>query len=833
MQTDSETCYAEVVAGLRRIGYHATLVQEEYKFADWFSPRTEERRVDAAAFGQTPYSYESACIGVARANGQSGAELVNNYRALGAPILLEIAPSEIREWAVSRKENGHGLVASYAPTRIVEMFANRAPDWRPQSLLRAKNIGSFHWSPQLGLFAGLVPELEQNIEEKLDPLLRDTLARTRDIYRVSSGRDANPTHLFRLVFWILTAKVFYDRRTQGFVNASGDPDELLRLVAKHYSTNVPALLNVQTRKLATSLIWSEMDFRNLSVEILSHIWSTTLVDEDTKRRLSIHRTPRTIVRYMVERLLPLFWAGDDKRTILEPCAGSSVFLVGAMNFLRQGLFGMNNIERHRYFVQHLAAIEKDPFAVEISRLALTLSDFPNPNGWKISEKDVFEPGSLSEELQRAGVVLCNPPFGDFDEGERRRYQPQSVNKPAELLNIVLKYLHPEGVIGFVLPRNVMDGRSYSGVRQQLAKRFATIELTVLPDRAFEKADSEVALLIASDPIAHSVCRVTNRKVNDNQTAWQQFERLHEVSTDHVAQLGIDEAGADFTIPALPDVWEFLANYPTLGQVAELHRGIEWNLPLTNRGVQTGHRSSLVRDKPAPGFLLGVPPRAKFKVFEPPPLKYLDIQPDHQRGNAWQFDWHKPKAIVNKNTTSRGAWRLTAFADSKGIICYQNCTGVWPISNQFDEVLLSAILNSPVANALVAIREGKINITIETLNLIPVPQFTQAQRIKLRELIKEYQKLTSAMPLENAPGNAEAILKQIDAIVLSGYRMPPRIERQLLDFFRDQERPTKHAFSDYFPKDFSAYFSLSDYLSPDFASATVGELLKRMRETPRT
>jgi hypothetical protein len=824
MQTDSNIRYAEVVAGLDRIGYHAPLVQEGYKFADWFSPNTEERQVDCAAFGQTPYSYESACIGVVRANGHSGVELVDRYRALGAPIFLEILQNEIREWAVSRNQNGHGLVASYQPARINEMFESRAPDWKPQSLLRAKNIGSFHWSPQLGLFAGLLPELEQHIEQKLDPLLHDAIVRTRDIYRVSTGRDANPAHLFRLVFWILTAKVFCDRRVHGFAATSGDADELLGLVARHYKTSVPTLLNRQTRELAASLIWPVMDFRNLSVEVLSNIWATTLVDEDTKRRLSIHRTPRTIVRYMVERLLPiLFSAVDDKRIILEPCAGSSVFLIGAMNFLRQRLPGMGTTERHQYFVKHLLAVEKDPFAVEISRLALTLADFPNSNGWEIAEKDVFERGLLTSELRNAGVVLCNPPFGDFDQQERKLYRPHSVNKPAELLDIVLKDLHPEGVIGFVLPRNIIDGRGYSEIRQQLAKRFATIELTVLPDRAFEEADSEVVLLLASDPIPHSVCHVTNRRVNDNQNAWQQFERLHEVSSDHVADLGIVETSADLTVPTLPEVWEFLSGYPTLGQVAELHRGIEWNLPLTQ------HRSNLVLQRPAAGFMLGVPPRAKFRVFEAPPLRYLDIQPEHQRGNAWQFDWHKPKAIVNKNTVSRGAWRLTAFPDSRGITCYQNCTGVWPISGQFDEVLLSAVLNSPVANALVAIREGKINITIETLNLIPVPQFTEAQRIKLRELIREYQRLTSAMPLENVSEDAEALLKQIDATVLSGYRMPPRIERQLLDFFRNQVRSTKHRFSDYFPEDFAAYFSLSDYLSPDFASSTIGELLKRIRE----
>lgn len=825
MPIGSDTCYSDVVAGLRRIGYGSTLVQEEYRFADWFSPSAEERQADAAAFGQTPYSYESACIGVARANGIYGVDLVNRFRALGAPIFLEITRTEIREWAVSRKENGHGLVTTYSPDRVGEMFANRASDWKPQSLLRAKNIGSFHWSPQLGLFAGLLPELEQHIEKKLDPLLHDTLARTRDIYRVSTGRDANAAHLFRLVFWILTAKVFYDRKVQGFANVSGDPDELLALVAKHYKSDVPALLNRQTRELAASLIWSEMDFRNLSVEVLSQIWSTTLVDEETQQRLRIHRTSRTIVRYMVERLLPLMPStGDDKRIILEPCAGSSVFLIGAMNVLRQRLFLMNTIERHRYFVQHLEAVEMDPFAVEISRLALTLADFPNPDGWKITDKDVFERGSLSSELRRAGVVLCNPPFGDFDEEERLRYQPAATSKPAELLNIVLKDLHSEGILGFVLPRNIIDGAGYSGVREQLARRFATIELTLLPDRAFEKADYETALLLASDPVIHTSCRVSNRRVNDNQAAWQEFERLHIVSTDHFAELGIEEASTNLTVPELPEVWEFLSNYPPLREVADLHRGIEWNLPLIE------NRSSLEREHPADGFMLGVPSRAKFNVFERPPLKYLNMRPKDQRGNAWQLDWRKPKAIINKNALSRGAWRLAAFADSEGITCYQNCTGVWPTSEEFDEWLLAAVLNSPVANAFVAIREGKTNITIETLNLLPVPHFTEKQKQRLRSLIKLYLELITSESFMEAPPSAdpERVLKQIDAQVLDGYRMPPRIERQLLDYFRGHERPTVHSFSEYFPQDFGVYFSLSDYLSPDFASATVGELLKRMR-----
>ena len=178
--------------------------------------------------------------------------------------------------------------------------------------------------------------------------------------------------------------------------------------------------------------------------------------------------------------------------------------------------------------------------------------------------------------------------------------------------------------------------------------------------------------------------------------------------------------------------------------------------------------------------------------------------------------------------------MAAFPDAAGLACYQTYFGVWPKSSDMDEWSLSAVLNSPVANAFVATREGKTDITKETLVLVPVPVFTEAQRNALRGLIKRYQERTSglrgAATALNATDDAEALLKQIDALVLSAYKMPPRIERQLLDFFNGWERPVKHSFSQYFPSDFSVYFSLSDYLSPNFASATVGELLKRMGET---
>lgn len=816
--------YEAVVAGLRGIGYHGALLEENYKFPDWFTARKDVREVAAATFYQTPTSYDSACIGVVKVNGLREQALVNEYRALGAPIILEVDNYEVREWEVSRNENGHGLVECYPIDRIRQMVVNRTPHWMPEPMRRAKNIGSFRSSQQLGLFAGLIPELEDRIQETLEPQLHEALSLTRAAYLESTGREPNESRLFKLIFWFLTAKVFHDRRVSGFISLGPEPEALLHAVAKHYEVETPRFLTQEAREVAAASVWAAMDSRNLSVEVLSHMWATMLLDADTKRRLGIHRTSRTIVRYIVERI-PFRQLGDDELIVLEPCSGSAVFLIGAMNRLRPNLFGAPPPERHKYFTRHLVGVEKEPFGVEISELALRLADFPHRGGWNIIHQDVFEPGALTDYLRRAGVVLCNPPFGNFDMDERVLYQVKSPKKPVELLNRVLDDIHPLGVIGFVLPRNVVDGRGYKVIRKRLAEQFANIELTILPDRAFEDADSEIGILIATDPIPHDASRVVSRRVNDNAEAWKKFELRHEVSTHYAVDMGVKEAERRLDVPDLPEIWDFLSNYSTLGDIAEIYRGVEWKAHITD----PKNRARLVRKEPAPGYMRGVAPRTNFDVFEVPRLHYLSMKPEDQRVNAYKREWDMPKAIMIKAARSRGPWKLAAFPDSEGVTCYQHCVGFWPKSGGYDEWLLAAILNSPVANAFIATREGKTNITIETLNLIPVPYFSDSQRERLRELIKQYQSGVPAFPLSgNALADPARLLMEIDALVLDGYQLPPKLETQLLDYFRgySKDRPTSHDFRDYLPPNCEVYFSLSEHLSPRFKDATVGELLRR-------
>lgn len=828
MELSNNKAFEEVTIQLGRLGYRNELLERWYKFPDYFSKNKTERIVPAVAFGQTPTSYETACIAVLNPNGKSGRALVNECRALCAPFALEIDKDVVNEWAVASNEHEHQLLQTVPVDQIPQFFVDRAQEWKPEPLLRAKNIGSFHSTRQLGLFAGLVPELEECIQASLEPLLDEAMAATISVY----DRQPNPNQLFKLVFRILTAKVFHDRKVNGFGTLNANPDEILQAIALKYGDPFERLLNREAREIAVSYIWDKLDFRHLSVEVLAQMWSTMLIDDETKKKLGIHRTPRTIVRYIVEKL-PFDNSGNDNRIIFEPCTGSSAFLIGAMNYLRPKLWGMPPSERHRYFTNRFVGMEKDPFGVEISKLALTLADFPNTGGWKVHHDDVFRAGAMTKYLRRAGAVLCNPPFEPFDKGDEAEHDVVAKYKPVELLNRVLADLHPDGTIGFVLPRNIANGRSYKEIRKILADRFASIDLTVLPDSAFPDVDTECGLLVATEPLPHKTSRVTFSKVNDNDKAWKEFEFSHKLSSQHKVELLPEEAAESLTVPDLPDLWTFLSAYKTLHSVATMGRGIEWNIPLTIDRVETGNRAFLVKQEPEEGYKRGVAPRTKFAVFQVPQMAYLNQQAEYHRGGAFQLPWHLPKAIVNQIARSRGPWRLSAFADSEGVVAYQTFIGIWPKSSEYDEVILAAILNSPVANAFIAEREGLRHITNETLEQVPVPVLTEPQKRRLHELVKEYRR-TFEEPefFVDTTESMERLLLEIDALILDAYRLPPKLEYELLRYFDGYniKRRTVHKFSDYLPSDSESYFSLSTHISPKFQRATAGAMRKYLESS---
>ena len=825
------TLYGSVTSQLVRLGYRGDLLQEMYSFPDWFvaGARTSVRTVDAAAFGRKPFTYENACIAVVLANGVAGAPLIGRCRALGAPIALEVGDKVVSQWRVGRSPSPSDEIARVKESEINGFFASHGQEWAPQRMLRTKRDITLR-PRQLDFFdAGLIPALEEHIKQKLNDLLQEVVLKAEAVHRRSSRRKANAEELVRLVFRFLAGKVLFDREAPGFKSLALDSvgDEILRRVEKHYSDHRQAISDPDTRDYIHSRLWGGIDLRNMSVEVLAYLYENTLVAESDRRELGIHATHPSIARYMVRRLI-------DKRPrrgtlVVEPCCGQSTFLIAALRHV-MGLLPKSLSRpdaRHRYFKDVLVGFEADPFALEVGRLSLTLADYPNPNGWRLKLADVFAPRRQSRSfvaaLRKAAVVLCNPPFTDFRRGGRAEHVQFSVHRPAEILMRVLRDLNPKAGLGFVMPQKLLDGRGYTDARKALCDRFDEIEIVSLPDTAFETADAETVLVIGRGP-RHRSGKVRLHHGRVSSRAWEPFRDHHQIDTVMDEERDVASATESLTISVLRDVWEYLREHRKLGQVAELHRGIEWNIPLTQRGQRIPENvARLISATAKRGFAEGVENARNLVVFERPPTCYLNCSSDLQRGNALGYSWDCPKVLLNANRMRRGPWAIAAFADDTGLVVPQTLYGVWP-DEFYSTTGLAAILNGPIACAFVSDGADKFSITKKMLKGVPLPDLSREEQGRIEDLVEEY----LAAVRSNAGQQAGLLLKRIDAAVLKGYDLPPELERVILEYFRGSERPvpSRVEFGEYFPADSTPWVPLHIYLSRDCRRSTAGELRRR-------
>jgi hypothetical protein len=205
---------------------------------------------------------------------------------------------------------------------------------------------------------------------------------------------------------------------------------------------------------------------------------------------------------------------------------------------------------------------------------------------------------------------------------------------------------------------------------------------------------------------------------------------------------------------------------------------------------------------------------------------LNPEPDYRLYDAWSLPWSKPKVITNAATKARGAWRLAAAADSTGLVCTQRYQCLWPTAS-WSVKCIAAILNSPVASAYAASREGKRDIRTKTLKACPVPRLASTELVTLESLVDAYLAAMNESPESRYPlwgggsweDRARRILLEMDALILRGYGLPPWLERRLLEFFRDEKRPVPFAFGDYFPSDFAPNLPLHVWISQRFQAST--------------
>lgn len=793
---------------LLKLGYSTEAIIRDYKFADVLSAGGEQRHVELAAFTQVPESYRSAAFGVI--SGDVSEVEIARRRSLGAPILFSIGPSDVGVWRVGAEGNPR-LVERVSISGLSELFRRNAQEWSPLSVHRAKSLSQNQAAYQLDFVdLGLIPAIEHEVELKLARLLEDVIrALLNDL---SSDQEIGA---FRVTFRLLAAKILADRQHPAAASWADAPvGDVLTGIEAYYGlgkfseTGIDELPKTSV-DAAWQLLRQAISFRNISSDSLAFVYENTLVTTDTRKRFGTHSTPRQVAEFLVSKL-DLSRFDLPTLSIFEPFTGAGTLLVAALRRLRDYLPSDWSAEqRHAFLVPRVRGAEIDSFACEVATLSLILADYPNANGWKIATKDLFEGKNLAEELASATIVLCNPPWEDFDLAERTQYPEiatRSLSKPMAVLRTVLDSKPP--AIGFVLPQGFLRQKQYAELRQKIADLYGNIELTSLPDRTFQQAGFETALLVASDrrpddSVAPS--KLVSTVVEDRDRL--AFLSSGVVTAERRRQKLVSDGG--LWVGALDELWEYVNGYPHLGSKAEIYRGLQWVSQDDGRC-----------EEPRPGYARGVfKPADSLVQFGIKSTSFLDVREESAyRLAPLSRPWHLPKVLTNVARLSRGPWRIAAAYDTSGLVASQAFFGIWTEATDLPGEALEAILNGPLTNAFVAERASNQHFTNELLKRLPVPKTTD-----YRAIVDAVQTYKSARTVADQAGligiatldHLASLLIDIDAQVLKAYDLPPRIERRLLEYFRghESERRTGHDFDGWLPENFKAFVPLHEYRGP--------------------
>jgi type I restriction-modification system DNA methylase subunit len=795
-----------IEAELRQLGYASEAIIRDYTFADVLSATGESRRVELAAFTQVPASYRSAAFGVVV---EEDERALIERRALGAPILFSIGQQDVGIWRVGA-QGVPRLLQRVGLDAIPELFRQNAERWRPQALHRAKSLGQAQAAYQLDFVdLGLLPAIEHEVEDKLDRLLR------RVVEELMSGLDGETEEaVFRTTFRLLAAKILLDRGHPAAVTwREALVIEVLDGIERYYGLGrLPPETLSGVPHLSAETAWRTLSqaisFRNISSDSLAFVYENTLVTKDTRKRFGTHSTPRQVAEYVVNRL-ELSRFDLDGLTIFEPFTGAGAFLVAAQRHLRDLLpEGFSAEERHAFLVPRIRGAEIDAFACEVAKLSLILADYPNANSWQVANTDLFSPAALAQQIGSAKIVLCNPPWHDFEAEERAEYPEmatKSFSKPMAVLQTVLEAA-PEG-IGFVLPQGFLRQQQYSHLRQMVVDRYQRIELTSLPDRIFQRAGFEGAVLIASDRRGEA----KQRQVNLVSSVVSDRDRADFLATGKLTaerRRSIAVYSGDLWIGELDELWEVAERFPRLGEMAAVCRGLKW-------WKQGSGVSKSPRDGFAPGVFKPADSLAQYCLRN---FVHLNMCPDAAMfPGPLSRPWDRPKVLTSAARLSRGPWRMAAASDRSGLVASQGFFGIWPTSDEVPLEALEAILNGPLANAFLAERASNQHFTNELMKLLPMPKRPLDRVV---EAVKRYRAACEAAGAQSlrAPDSDDilnSLLVGIDAEVLRAYDLPPRLERGLLEFFRghESERRVDHPFQGWVPPDFTAYIPLHEYLGP--------------------
>jgi len=783
-----DTFIDEARSFLKTAGYDPALLCADYEFT-WREPQGNlvNSALPLVAFSGSPATLRTACVSVfISGSDDARQEQLSKLRFLASPIAIVKTGNLVSLWAV-RHEGNPEKIATADHANWQSLFQSRAREMTPEAVFLSKLGGR-----QLSFVdAGLVEWAERITEQTLTTLIEEVLHSALGQHK---GRSAQVKHvLLRLVFQLFACRVLEDK---GVIPKQETARKALKAAHERFSENIdPAaalssLLPISLVSTVFTELRTRFSFSSLTTEMLGHVYENALVTPEFRQENGIFYTPRSVTSYILKQL-PIESIPEEKRVLLDPCCGSGSFLLAGFDRL-DNLLGssLSPAKKHQYLRARLRGFDIDEFAIETAILSLVVRDPLNRNGWKISLKNVSDLGQ-NNDSQRPTIIVTNPPFKEIKEhGTRREFA-------TEVLGRATSILERGGLMGIVLPQSMLESRTASGARRAAMQECDILEILTLPGGLFySNADTAVLLMrkkIAAGRLSHKSITVRELHAQDlpRFRSAAGFTATYSVESGKLAA----DPESRFVLSPFLSLWERLeAKNRTLDYFCVIRSGLQVKKTDTV-SVSEKHRSGDVKfvnrlDVLRPYALLVDTSR-----FKPMWLRY---GPQLRRSGDREI-FESSKVLVNSNRNPGSPWRLVAAPAPPSLYFSDNFHGIMSKSSGLSIHVITAILNSPVANAWFHAYSRKRKIVQETLGRLPMPEMDDAVQRKIEDLTKRIEEavITSTKQADEGlfyEGSYESaalvpLVSELDQLVYNAYNLSSAERRSLDLFMTSGKRPS--------------------------------------------
>jgi hypothetical protein len=494
-----------------------------------------------------------------------------------------------------------------------------------------------------------------------------------------------------------------------------------------------------------------LNFKALDPSLLGEVYERAVLIPTRRLALGAYYTPPEIGR-LIMAALPVEEIPPSDRSFIDPSCGSGSLLLAASDRLVQALPELTSTRGgQEYARDRLFGSDRDPFAVELTRLALFLQALPYGNGFRVEERDALAP--VEGAAEQATFAVSNPPWSwERSDGQRRQL--------ADLfLRALVSRVAPEGFVACVLPVGWLTSETDRCSRAWLREQADVFEVWRLPMYTFRTGKMAPCVVFARVHAARGATYVF-------RNVWgQDRKRLQNdglFSQSLIAEHG--DGGLGFTATGAAED-DLTATVP-LRSVAKIRDGAP-----TSDIASVGQHGGDYR------FLAKYSDVGPFGRVNADVLIDCRYPEDFSKRGALSSpnDYLHPKVLVSAMSTVDTPWRLQAFVDELGVIPRNSMYSVVPSQNsELARLALAGILSSAFASLWIADRTATRMVNASTFGELPVPP-----QVRWRPIADAARKAISLRASGQDLTQAVAVLEQR---VLDAYAAPEELRDRIAETF---------------------------------------------------